>query len=201
MPLKPSLYYPGGGGGNWLNYLIWCGLNQQNANHDILEFSLANIKENVTQYFRMIPHLQYTSPADVRLGSNRALINFYINVCVKNPNWTGVEPGGYIQMKKHDWNWNLDYCDIFLDPEKFIKQLNNLTGLDLKLDPCTEFAFKQYIDSCPWTALSEQELLETTWVKDSWHYCFQHQTSSRDSIARRTNQAWQEVRSMLLILK
>jgi len=198
---KPLLYYPGGGGGNWLNYLIWCGLSQQHANHDILEFSLKNIKENVTQYFRIIPHSEYTSPANVRFGSNQALINFYINVCVKNPEWTGAEPGGYIRMKEHDWDWNLDYTKIFLDAEGFLEQLNNLTGFNIKLDKHTKHAFDQYRQSCPWYGMTESNLLETKWVTDSWQHCFDFRTNIDDSIKIRKEQAWDEVRSCLLIIQ
>ena len=200
MTNKPLLYYPGGGGGNWLNYIIWCGQTQTTDPVTPLEFS--NLSVPISKYLDILPHEDYTKSCDcnIRFGSERAYINYYINVLVKNQRWTGAEPGGYIRMKDHNWDWNLDYTKIFLNPGEFLEQLNILTELNLQLDRHTQQAFEQYYQSCPWYSMSESELLDTNWIKDSWQYCFDFRTANDASIETRTQQAWDEIRSCLFIL-
>jgi hypothetical protein len=198
MISKPLVYYPGGGGGNWLNYVIWCGQNKSFLPGSPLEFG--NLSTKIYRYFDFIPHADFTKSCNIRFGSEQAYINCYINVLIKNPSWTQAEPGGYIKMKNHDWDWNLDYTKIFSDPKEFLQQLNRLTGLELKLNRFTERAFEQYYQSCPWYGMSESQLLETTWIKDSWQYCFDFRTASDNSVETRTQQAWDEVKSCLFTI-
>lgn len=196
MDRKPSLYYPGGGGGNWLNYLVWCSEQQTNVLDVPKEFGATT---KGYRYFRVLSHQDYTKPADIWFGSERAYINYYINVVVKNPSWDKAEPGGYIRMRDHVWHWNLDYAKIFFEPEGFLEQLNSVTGFNLRFDQYTKLAFEQYRESCPWWSMPESELLKTQWVTDSWRYCYEHRTNINDTVEVRTQQAWEETRSCLLI--
>jgi hypothetical protein len=198
---KPTLWFAGGAGGNWLNYMIWCGLNQKNIIGKHVEFSNQNLKAQLPVFFKIVKHSDYDCHTDAVLGSYRSLLNFYINVATKNPSWTEAHPSGYILMQDHEWNYNLDYCDIFLDPDKFVKSVNQLTELNLSMDHYVECAFDQYWKSCVWVDMTKQELFKTQWITDSVDWCLNNRTNKSDSLAQRTEQAWTEIEAITFVWK
>ena len=184
--MLPKLWYPGGAGGHWLNYVTWCGINQTWVDYDFIEFSpVFNNIPNYKIYYQFRPHSEIHAPTDIWLGSDQALLNFYINVLIKNPKWKNATPLGYIQMRDN-FLWNLDYCDIFNDPENFFNQINALTDYNLKLDFYTNKALQQYKHSCLWSKMSEQQLQNTSWAKTCLEYC---------------ENDWDLVRTMLFVAK
>lgn len=202
---KPKLYFLGGAGGSWLNYVTWCALNQTTHDYDYVNFHTDLLKKIIPKYttfYQMVPHETPREFANIRLGSNRALINFYINVRAKNPTWTGGNIEGYMKTRNNQvFSYNLDYTDIFLDPESFLAQLKNLSGYDICFDQHTKKAIEQYKRSCSWTNLTFDELSATPIVQEAWTYCRNNMTDINLPESARNEEAWYIVRQYLLVMK
>jgi hypothetical protein len=98
-------------------------------------------------------HSRDYTTAPIRLGSNRAWFNFFLNVNAKKgmPRdcvtlLTGSKM--FLNWYQADINFNLDWCLIFEDPEQFVAQLNSISDFKIKYSSVTGQAFDQYRNSC-----------------------------------------------------
>ena len=164
----------------WLNYALWCGLNQKNipGSHVYFEFPyLKSLEPTYVDYFDFVQHTSRPIDSDIRLGSNRAWLNFFANVIHKKgryPGWEFSGPRGFFEWQQKNIKFNLDWCLVFEDPEKFFDRVAKLTGYSIKLDQYTETARQQYIQSC--------STLDFDQVRQAWcNYIFSTMTNTTDS--------------------
>lgn len=183
----PKLWYPPGAGGMWLNYVVWCGLNRKNipGSHVYFEFPyLKSLDSTYHVYFDFVRHVSHPMDSDVRLGCNRAWLNFFVNVIHKKgqyPNWELSGPPGFFEWQQQNINFNLDWCLVFEDPEKFFDLVANVTGYPIKLNQYTETARQQYIQSC---LAAESDQVHQAWR----NYIFSTMTNATDSDDTRQQQ-------------
>ena len=201
MKQIPSLWYPMGAGGMWLNYAVWCGLNQKNipGTHVHFEFLyLKSLDTTYREYFNFNRHLTRPIDSPVRLGSDRAWLNFFSNIIYKKghyPGWKISGPAGFFEWRRQNIKCNLDWCAIFEDPEKFFEQVAKLTGYSIKLDQYTEMARKQYVQSCVNAESAE--------VLESWrNYIFTNIANTTDSddirqqqVRQILNETWFDIKN------
>ena len=153
---KPSLWYPPGAGGMWLNYLVWCGKNNRIIPGDHSHFEwphLFSIEPKYIPYFEFCSHDKVHKTAAVRLGSQRAQLNFFLNVINKKEMSQDFSSSVYGAKMFLEWelgsvDFNLDWCLIFENPERFVAQLNSITDFELEFNPSAKQAIEQYRKSC-----------------------------------------------------
>jgi len=155
---RPGLWYPQGAGGMWLNYLIWCSQANKIVPGDHYYFEWPYIQSLEPKYISFLgfyPHNRDYSTAPIRLGSDRAWFNFFLNINAKKgmpAEYSALVQGSTNFLIWHQQNidFTLDWCLIFKDPEQFIAQLNAITDFDVSLNSVTEQAIEQYRKSCVW---------------------------------------------------
>jgi len=153
---RPGLWYPQGAGGMWLNYLIWCSQANKIVPGDHYYFEwpyIQSLEPKYISYVDFYNHSRDHSTASIRLGSNRAWFNFFLNVNAKKgisaEYWALVQGSTmFLTWYKQNINFTLDWCLIFEDPEQFITQLNTIADFDVSLNSVTEQAIEQYRKSC-----------------------------------------------------
>lgn len=144
-----------GSGGQWVNYLLWC-LNQgrvMSGGFDHFEFDA--VLQRDPNYFTSVEFLEHTdlpSNADIVLGSDRAWMNFYANLTVKKNKIDDCDGvlNYIVQLQQKKINFNLDWCDLWQQPEKFLSDLGTLIGRKLPYDRIAKQAIAQYSRSCVW---------------------------------------------------
>lgn len=179
----------------WVNYLVWCWTNQKTipGNHRYFEYPyLESLDSSYRPFFNFRRHQPSGSEivsvydsdyAAIKLGNSKAYGNFFINVMQKKSqteNWNAWEAMTWGAMGF--WNWhdgnlefNLDWCNIFTNPQEFVDQLNLLSGYEVELDQHTELAFQQYYNSCQW--MFEKEKLNENIFFTAWkNYILNHRT-------------------------
>ena len=161
LPQLPRVWYPHGAGGSWLNYLIWCSLHNQSVSGDFVNFDypvlepIVNSQSDIKyqSYIQCREHNITWHDCEIVLGSNRAWFNFLLNQQKK----TGVieDAGGRFNFATLFAGWigrgiqfNLDWCDIWQEPQQFLSRLGELTTLNLAFNAGAEQAFEQYRRSC-----------------------------------------------------
>jgi hypothetical protein len=150
---KPSLWYPPGAGGMWLNYLLWCIRNNTTMPGSFDHFEYANLRRRDADYISLVEFIPHTdSPdADIVLGSNRAWMNFYLNIVKKKQNHPIPLVSRYTQILLcQNIKFNLEWCDIWENPEKFVHDLAQLSGYQLQYNKYARTAIEQYRQSCVW---------------------------------------------------
>lgn len=153
---RPGVWYPPGAGGMWLNYLVWCSRSNEiiEGNHTHFEFNyLESLNPDYLSFLGFYTHHQEHEAASIKLGSERAWFNFFLNVQAKKamPNeYDSLLNGAklFLQWRQETVEFNLDWCLIFEDPEQFVAQLNSITDLNVQYNSVTEQAFAQYRNSC-----------------------------------------------------
>lgn len=152
----------------WLNYLIWCSKTNEivPGNHPHFEWPyIQSLRPDYLSFLGFYIHDRDWKTAPIRLGSNRAWFNFFLNVNAKkglpadyNSSLKGATM--FLEWYSSGVEFTLDWCLIFEDPEQFVAQLNSISDFDVKFNSVTEQAFAQYKNSCVWandsTALQVQ---------------------------------------------
>jgi hypothetical protein len=161
LPQLPKLWYPMGGGGAWLNYLIWCSLHNQSVSGDVDNFDFPVIESIINSnseikyqnYFQLREHSITWHDCEIVLGSDRAWFNFFLNLQKKTGR--SEDNGVRYQIAAQYAGWirrgvqfNLEWCDIWQEPEQFLSRLKELTTLNLLFNAGAEQAFEQYRRSC-----------------------------------------------------
>jgi hypothetical protein len=157
----PKLWYPMGSGGAWLNYLTWCSLHNQSISGDVDNFDFPVIESIVNSnseikyqnYFQRREHSITWHDCEIVLGSDRAWFNFFLNLQKKTGR--SEDQGVRYQIAAQYAGWirrgvqfNLEWCDIWQEPEQFLSRLKELTTLNLLFNAGAEQAFDQYRRSC-----------------------------------------------------
>jgi hypothetical protein len=152
---KPRIWYVPGSGGMWINYLMWCVQNRTTGSGAFDHFEFPDLEQRIPHYQSLLIFLEHTddpSTADIVLGSNRAWMNFYLNLIKKKnlaQDCQGVSR--FMQdLQAQDIKFNLDWCDIWDNPVWFMQQLSLLTGLDLPYNYVVQEVTAQYSRSCVW---------------------------------------------------
>lgn len=155
---RPGFWYPQGAGGMWLNYLIWCSQANKIVPGDHLYFEwpyIQSLEPKYVSYLDFYIHDRDYSTAPIRLGSNRAWFNFFLNINAKKgmpQDYFGLVQGAstFLTWSRDNIDFTLDWCLIFEDPEQFITQLNTVADFNVTLNSVTEQAIEQYRKSCIW---------------------------------------------------
>ena len=170
LPQLPRVWYPMGAGGMWLNYLIWAARFNATIPENPMNFEFPDIENIInanpdlhfyvgdkTQYHSFIQQRKHSiswHDCEIRLGSDRAWFNFFLNLQKKKGR--AEDEGGRYQIAAQYAGWmrrgiefNLDWCWIWEDPERFLTRLNELGGFDLEYNAGAERAFEQYRASSP----------------------------------------------------
>lgn len=196
MPISPlyhpTLWYPPGAGGMWLNYLVWCSKNDRIIPGDHSHFEwpyLLSIEPEYIPYFEFCSHDRVHKTATVRLGNQQAQFNFFLNVINKKQMPQDLD--SLIQGAKMFLEWeldsvdfNLDWCLIFENPEHFVAQLNSITIFDLEFNSAAEQAVEQYQKSCI-KIKTYTELEVQAWRRAALEMC----TDRQQSISKRLQKA------------
>lgn len=146
-----------GSGGMWVNYLIWCVKHSQVISGAFEHFEFPNLlqrRPDYHSYVKFVEHTDTPDTANIVLGSDRAWMNFYLNLVKKkklldHSAWRHTET--YIQrIRAQSHQFNLDWCDIWDQPQQFMQQLSVLTGYDLPYNNIAKLAMAQYSRTCVW---------------------------------------------------
>ena len=158
---KPLIWYVPGSGGQWINYLLWCLDQGRVLQGGFDHFKFSHVQQRDPDYFPLVEFVHHTDnfeQADVVLGSDRAWMNFYLNLVKKKnlaQDWQVVNL--FMQdLQTQNIKFNLDWCDIWDDPVRFMQQLSLLTGLDLPYNYLVQKVMAQYSRTCVW--LDPQQL-------------------------------------------
>lgn len=152
-----GVWYPQGAGGMWLNYLIWCSKTNEIVPGDHPHFEwpyIQSLRPDYLSFLGFYIHDRDWKTAPIRLGSNRAWFNFFLNVNAKKGlphDYDSLLKGATMFLEWHNTGvkFTLDWCLIFEDPEQFVAQLNSISDFDVKFNSVTEQAFIQYKNSQP----------------------------------------------------
>lgn len=156
LPQPPRVWYPHSAGGSWLNYLIWCSLNNQSINGNIDNFdypaleSIVNSQSDIKyqNYIQCREHNINWDDCEIILGSSRTWFNFFLNFQKKNGREDSVRSyqiaSQYAGWMRRNISFNLDWCLIWTDSRQFLDKLAELTGLELPMNTGAEQAFAQY---------------------------------------------------------
>jgi hypothetical protein len=187
----------------WLNYLIWCSKHKFTLPGNPLNFEWPEIRaliSNYDGYFTFMIH--DTNPADsvVCLGSHQAWYNFFLNLNTKKD-----KADKYIlynsalkavKHQKNNFQFNLDWRMIWIDPEQFIKNLNSIWPFDVAYNEHTQRAFEQYRASCILPNIDSQEFQQSD-LFQRWHQALvDHETDVNLSLEDRDKQALDITRNM-----
>lgn len=144
-----------GSGGQWINYLLWC-LDRGRVLLGAFEhFEFPSMQQRDPDYVPMVEFLEHTDSldqADIVLGSDRAWMNFYVNLLTKKQlinDWQ-VSAQYVATLQKRNIEFNLDWCDIWEQPEKFLQDLGALIGKSLPYNRVARQAIAQYSRTCTW---------------------------------------------------
>jgi len=151
---KPIIWYVPGSGGMWVNYLIWCVKHSQVMSGTFEHFEFPSVQQRHPDYYSCLKFTEHTddpNTADIVLGSDRAWMNFYLNVIKKKQIHPTPMVTRYTQtlMCQHI-KFNLEWCDIWENPKKFVQDLAQLSGYQLQYNKYACTAIEQYRQSCVW---------------------------------------------------
>jgi hypothetical protein len=197
---RPKLWFPAGGGGAWVNYLIWCNYYQRTLPETPVSFAFEIVSSTFPNYHMSMdcsdPH-NSTITGDILLGSNSAWYNFYLYNHIKN---YPVDKTYYynnlynravdrLNLWKKNIQFNLEWTLIWTNPIKFLKDLNSLKNINLNYGIYSEIAFDQYRKSCLLPDIKNNEFRSSDGFK-YWHKAvFDTQTDITFSDQQRIDQA------------
>lgn len=189
------VWYPAGAGGMWLNYLIWCYQRRRTINHAFPHFEFGYVIRQDPAYhthIRFARHVDDSSVGTIRLGSNRAWYNFYLNLnvkkSVKEQHYLYAGALSAVENSKKNIPFNLEWTLLWTDPEQFIQDLSSISGIEIKLNQHTELAIEQYRASCRLPKF-DQEFCQSHLYKH-WHQAIiDTQTDPDSTLAQREDQA------------
>lgn len=202
---KPGLWYPAGAGGMWLNYLIWSGQKNKTIDYDFTHFEyghVADLEFNYQSYVNFARHLDDPAQSQIRLGSDRAWYNFYLNINIKKT-YQAQDPlvhlyqtaVGTLEQSKKSIPFNLEWTLIWSDPERFINDLSEITSIRLYYNKPTQQAIKQYQQTCYLPEFNE-EFCQSDLYKQ-WHQAtIDTQTDPDLTLAQRASQAREITQSL-----
>ena len=104
------------------------------------------------------------------------------------PNWEKWGPNGFWTWNDVNVEFNLDWCDIFNNPESFLESLYDITGYRLYLDQYTTTAIDQYKKSCDWM-YNKDSLVNNQFFQAWSNYCFEYRTNPNDDPDNRLSQS------------
>jgi len=178
-----------GGGANWVNYMTWCYYYNKILPTVPLHFSNKIIRETFPEYnylFWLQSHQIDSTSADIVFGSRRNGLNLKINNIIKNGNST-YKPEDLANFNSPQLDYDLDWALIVENPEQFVKDVNQLSGYNIKFNSIVEQAFVQYLNSAypepllygdqyrnhPWIMEAFECLLKnlstTKLIDEAWH--------------------------------
>jgi hypothetical protein len=192
---RPTIWYPVGAGGHWLNYLIWSNLFKKNLPFNVTAFSPPELFHVFNDYCTFLdfrnPHND-SFTGDIILGSNQAWYNFYLYNLTKNGmvSDNDLYNGAYTSLilRKKNIKFNLEWTLIWTNPEQFLNDLNllqNCRSWHLRYDTYAEIAFDQYRKSCILPDLSDQAFRSNSMFAHWRNAIFEHETDKNCSQQQR----------------
>jgi hypothetical protein len=193
--MRYTIWYPQGGGGMWLNYLLWCNQERTTLPGNFKTFEFTDLYPqwpNYYSFFVWTPHTAEPANSDkdcIRLGGPN-WFNFYLNLCSK-------KPGGHcyhyatclLNIQNINVCPNLYWQDIIQNPEKFLADLSSIVGYHIPYDTITQRAIDQYINSCPFPKLTPEFQSSEMYTEWARAVCDVTSIRNNDEIFRITN-AW-----------
>jgi hypothetical protein len=162
-----------GGGANWVNYMTWCYYYNKILPTVPLHFSNKIIRETFPEYnylFWLQSHQIDSTSADIVFGSRRNGLNLKINNIIKNGNST-YKPEDLANFDSPQLDYDLDWALIVENPEQFVKDVNQLSGYNIKFNSIVEQAFVQYLNSAyPDPLLHGDQYQNHPWIVEAFEY-------------------------------
>ena len=149
-----TVWYMPGGGGNWLNYMVWCYLYNQNIPGNYKNFHIHTLLNSCCDYSYILgvaPHQTPWNECSVVLGSHRSLLNLFINNCGKlGYTLDNIVNRALLFQKNYDWSvgYNIQWHLIANDHKTFLEALSDVLKIKITYTVPVQHAFQQYIDSC-----------------------------------------------------
>jgi hypothetical protein len=139
----------------WLNYLVWVHYHGGTITHDFPHFELNYVSQlhpRYQSYIKFLPHVTDSTLGTVRLGSNRAWYNFYLNINIKKgiaaPEFLYTGAMESIKLWQQGISFNLEWTLLWHNPEQFVADLGTLIGVDIQYQAHIQQAIEQYRSSC-----------------------------------------------------
>lgn len=188
---RPTVWYLPGGGGNWLNYMIWCHFYERNIPGNYINFHLDTLTAIDPAYryiIRLQLHTNHWRTGIVGFGSHNACLNIWMNNCRKLGH--SVDHKDLVMMavnyhKSYDWDviYNIQWHLIVTDPEFMLQCLNDSLGLKLTYTPAVQHAFQQYIDSC-WPPELQGDAWKDHYLTKAWVAALRYQGIDPNEVTR-----------------
>jgi len=167
------LWYPPGAGGMWLNYLVFCTRKHRNIGNTHLNFDYTHLKSLDDEYWLVTDfarHIDSAKSANIRLGGDDCLFNFYLNLVIKQPHESHKGIATFLLSSlKNNISYNLCWKSLISDFDNFacdlFKTYFNTMGLQIN-----EFSYKahqQYVDSCFFPSLEDKDFLNSN-IFQNW---------------------------------
>lgn len=167
IPQLPRVWCPLGINGAWLNYLAWCSLGNQHLDNAPAGFDHVEIESLVGgdgHYARYI-QVRRQSPSwddcEIIFGSNRCWFNCLLNQhlpanSVQEQTYQYEVAARYAGWYRRNIPFNLDWCEIWERPQRFVETFGLLIGQPLTYNSSAEQAITQYRDTCRFQPESQE---------------------------------------------
>ena len=150
-----KLFYLPGGGGNWVNYLLWCWVNNKIIPGEHAHFGqdvLWPIEQTYGGIVALAHHDSDWHDSDIVLGSQKMFYNWWLMNQIKNSpglifNSKQIGPLADLVDNFFDIGYNLDWTLIVENPRKFLQQLSSFLPFEIKYTPLVRHAIYQYLQS------------------------------------------------------
>lgn len=190
--MNPSLWYPQGAGGMWLNYFIFCTQTRTVSDQPHVYFEYPYIKQlipNYLSYFTFCRHVDDYNHSVIKFGGDRYWFNFYLNVCakkVKHNDYQGLVDAAdaLVGLSKHSVPFNLDWGLIFTNPRQLTTNLSDIAGIDITYNSYSARSVTQYINSCPSPDINSAEFQSSMLYRAWAQTVHKHYDVSPDEILK-----------------
>jgi len=149
-----TVWYMPGGGGNWLNYLVWCYLYNQHIPGSFTNFHNDTLRNSCSDYSYILgvaSHQISWNTCSVVFGSHRSLLNIFITNCRKlGYTLDNIVNRALLFQQNYDWSvvYNIHWHLIADDHKTFLEALSDAVNHKITYTVPVQHAFQQYIDSC-----------------------------------------------------
>jgi len=190
IPKVYKMWFCPGGGGNWVNYLIWSWRNNKIIPGDHWHFSIPILQAADSTYKLVVNTLDHSilppeNSTDIMFGTTRAWNNLWYMNIVKN-----TAPNDSLQYHFSDTNlrFNLEWADIVEDPENFLQSLNSIINENIKFNSIVEQVWMQYLKSSYMPGVRGLEYLDNPMFDKMLDNIYNTQTDIKNSTRVRFQQ-------------
>jgi hypothetical protein len=149
-----SVWYLPGGGGNWLNYLIWCYCYNTHIYGQWTNFHQVSLQTQQPDYRYLLGvanHDKSWKQYKIIFGSHKSSLNMFINNCRKlGFSLDNAVERALLFQTTYDWSvgYNIQWHLIANDYKTFLEALSDALRIKITYTIPVKHAFQQYINSC-----------------------------------------------------